>query len=98
MVHGGFHALGNKVAAGARGGLPELRPQNRQFDGQLTVPTFDEIMQLIMSANRQPGRNRPVGVYPETKHPAHFAGIGLPQELAVLDTLRRYQYAGADSP
>jgi glycerophosphoryl diester phosphodiesterase len=82
----------------ARERLSELRPQNRQFDGQFTVPTFDEIMQLIVTANRQPGRNRPVGVYPETKHPAHFAAIGLPQELAVLDTLRRYQYAGTGSP
>jgi glycerophosphoryl diester phosphodiesterase len=82
----------------ARERLGELRPQNRQFDGQLTVPTFDEIMQLIVRANRQPGRNRPIGVYPETKHPAHFQGIGLPLELAVLDTLRRYQYADAGSP
>ena len=82
----------------ARERLAELRPQNRQFDGHFAVPTFDEIMQLIMSANRQPGRNRPIGVYPETKHPAHFAAIGLPQELTLLDTLRRYQYAKAGSP
>jgi glycerophosphoryl diester phosphodiesterase len=82
----------------ARERLPQLRPQNRQFDGHFAVPTFDEIMQLIVSANRQPGRNRPVGVYPETKHPAHFAAIGLPQELTLLDTLRRYQYAKAGSP
>jgi glycerophosphoryl diester phosphodiesterase len=82
----------------ARERLPELRPQNRQFDGRFAVPTFDEIMQLVMSANRQPGRNRPIGVYPETKHPAHFAAIGLPQELTLLDTLQRYQYAKAGSP
>ena len=82
----------------ARERLAELRPQNRQFDGHFAVPTFDEIMQLVMSANRQPGRNRPIGVYPETKHPAHFAAIGLPQELTLLDTLRRYQYAKAGSP
>jgi glycerophosphoryl diester phosphodiesterase len=82
----------------ARERLPDLRAKNREYDGEFAVPTFDEIMQLIMSANRQPGRNRPIGVYPETKHPAHFAGIGLPLELAVLDTLRRYQYAAADSP
>ncbi|HXP66208.1 MAG TPA: glycerophosphodiester phosphodiesterase family protein [Steroidobacteraceae bacterium] len=82
----------------ARERLPELRPQNRQFDGQFAIPTFDEIMQLIVSANRQPGRNRPVGVYPETKHPAHFQGIGLPLELALLDTLRRYRYAEAGCP
>jgi glycerophosphoryl diester phosphodiesterase len=82
----------------ARERLAELRPQNRQFDGHFAVPTFDEIMQLVMSANRHPRRNRPIGVYPETKHPAHFAGIGLPQELSLLDTLRRYQYARAGSP
>jgi glycerophosphoryl diester phosphodiesterase len=82
----------------ARERLPELRPQNRQFDGRFAVPTFDEIMQLVMSANRQTGRNRPVGVYPETKHPAHFAAIGLPQELSLLDTLRRYRYATRGSP
>jgi glycerophosphoryl diester phosphodiesterase len=82
----------------ARERLAELRPQNRQFDGRFSVPTFDEIMQLVMRANGQAGRNRPVGVYPETKHPAHFAAIGLPLELALLDTLRRYQYAKTGSP
>jgi glycerophosphoryl diester phosphodiesterase len=82
----------------ARERLGELRPQNRQFDGRFAVPTFDEIMQLVMSANRHPGRNRPVGVYPETKHPAHFAAIGLPQELSLLDTLQRYRYAKPGSP
>jgi glycerophosphoryl diester phosphodiesterase len=82
----------------ARERLPELRPQNCRFDGQFTIPTFDEILQLVMQANKEGGMNRPVGVYPETKHPAHFAQIGLPQELAVLDTLRRYDYAKAGSP
>jgi glycerophosphoryl diester phosphodiesterase len=82
----------------ARERLAELRPQNRRFDGHFDVPTFDEIMQLVMRANGQAGRNRPIGVYPETKHPAHFAGIGLPLELALLDTLRRHQYARPGSP
>jgi glycerophosphoryl diester phosphodiesterase len=91
-------SLSEIKSLGARERLPELRPQNRQFDREFTVPTFDEIMQLVVGANRKPGRNRPVGVYPETKHPAHFAGIGLPLELALLDTLRRYDYAAAGSP
>jgi len=90
----------------ARERLPGLRKLNCRFDGQFTVPTFDEILQLVMQANLERGANRPagtpcgapVGVYPETKHPAHFARIGLPQELAVLDTLRRYDYAKAGSP
>jgi glycerophosphoryl diester phosphodiesterase len=82
----------------ARERLAELRPQNREFDGHFAVPTFDEIMQLVVGANRHAGRNRPIGVYPETKHPAHFAGIGLPQEMVLLDTLRRYHYAKPGSP
>jgi glycerophosphoryl diester phosphodiesterase len=82
----------------AREWLRDLRPQNARFDGCFSVPTFDEIMQLITSANASPGANRPIGVYPETKHPAHFAAIGLPLELTLLDTLRRYGYAKHGSP
>jgi glycerophosphoryl diester phosphodiesterase len=82
----------------ARERLGDLRPQNLPYDGQFSVPTFDEIMQLVQSANGRSGNHRPVGVYPETKHPAHFSGIGLPLELALLDTLRRYRYADRGSP
>jgi glycerophosphoryl diester phosphodiesterase len=82
----------------ARERLGALRPQNLPYDGRFSVPTFDEIMQLVLTANRQPGANRPIGVYPETKHPAHFTGIGLPLELTLLDTLKRYGYADDASP
>jgi glycerophosphoryl diester phosphodiesterase len=82
----------------ARERLGSLRPQNLPYDGQFSVPTFDEIMQLVMSSNGRAGKNRPVGVYPETKHPAHFTRIGLPLELALLDTLKRYGYANSGSP
>jgi glycerophosphoryl diester phosphodiesterase len=82
----------------ARERLPELRPQNCAFDGQFTVPTFDEILQLAADASRRRSGPNRVGVYPETKHPAHFAGIGLPQEQAVLDALQRHDYAAAGSP
>ncbi len=81
----------------ARERLPELRPQNCRYDGQFTIPTFEEIMQLAGAGGRRRGPGR-VGVYPETKHPAHFAGIGLPLETAVLDTLRRHGYDDADAP
>jgi glycerophosphoryl diester phosphodiesterase len=82
----------------ARERLPELRPQNCAFDGYCTIPTFDEILQLVTEANQRNGGTRRIGVYPETKHPAHFAGIGLPQERAVLDTLQRHAYAADGSP
>jgi len=44
---------------------------------------------------RRPAQNR---VYPETKHPAHFRALGLPQEAAVLETLARYGYDAPGSP
>jgi glycerophosphoryl diester phosphodiesterase len=77
----------------ARERLPALRPLNRTFDGLFEVPTFDEIMQLAREANLRRGGKFRLGVYPETKHPAHFASIGLAQEAAVLETLARFDYA-----
>jgi glycerophosphoryl diester phosphodiesterase len=80
----------------ARERLPHLRPENRAFDGRFEVPTFDEVMQLACEGSRLRGAK--VGVYPETKHPAHFAGIGLPLEQAVLDSLGRHGYGSEGSP
>jgi len=81
----------------ARERLPALRPLNCAFDGRFSVPTFAEILQLARDANGR-GGGRKVGVYPETKHPAHFASLGLAQEAAVLETLKRYDYADPGSP
>jgi glycerophosphoryl diester phosphodiesterase len=78
----------------ARERLPHLRPGNCAFDGRFLVPTFDEVMQLAADA----GTARRIGVYPETKHPAHFAALGLPQEHAVLAALQRHGYDKAGSP
>jgi glycerophosphoryl diester phosphodiesterase len=82
----------------ARERLPELRPLNCAFDGRCAIPTFDEIMQLATETNRRRGASSNIGVYPETKHPAHFAGMGLPLEQAVLETLERHGYAADGSP
>jgi glycerophosphoryl diester phosphodiesterase len=82
----------------ARERLPDLRPQNRAFDGQSEVPTFEEIMQLAAETNRRRSGFPRIGVYPETKHPAHFAAIGLPQERTLLQVLQRFDYAREGSP
>ncbi len=82
----------------ARERLPQLRSANTAFDGRFEVPTFEEIMQLAIDTNRRrPGQPR-IGVYPETKHPAHFQSLGLPQEAAVLEVLERFGYGTAGSP
>ncbi len=82
----------------ARERLPGLRPANCAFDGRFTVPTFEEIMQLAHDANRMRSAGDRIGVYPETKHPAHFQKLGLAQERPVLETLGRHGYAERGSP
>jgi len=82
----------------ARERLPDLRPANRAFDGRFSIPTFEQIMQLVRDVNRRRNGRLGFGVYPETKHPAHFAGLGLPQEAAVLQTLQAFGHAGEGSP
>jgi glycerophosphoryl diester phosphodiesterase len=90
--------LGELKSLRARERLPKLRSANTEFDGRFQVPTFDEIMQLALDTNRRrPGQPK-IGVYPETKHPAHFRSLGLPQEAAVLETLARYGYDTPGSP
>jgi glycerophosphoryl diester phosphodiesterase len=70
--------------------LPSLRSKRR--DGQFEIPTFDEILALLAAVNKD--RAKPVGVYPETKHPSYFASIGLPHEAALLALLDQYGYRG----
>ena len=82
----------------ARERLPELRPANTVFDGHYTVPTFDEILALAVHANREHAGEKPIGVYPETKHPAHFTALGLPLELPVLRALDRHGFGEPGSP
>jgi glycerophosphoryl diester phosphodiesterase len=75
----------------ARERIPLLRPGNALQDGKLQIPTFDEILAYLAEVNviRQQDGLAPIGVYPETKHPTHFASIGLPLEPALLASLER---------
>ncbi len=87
----------------ARERIPELRPANTRLDGRLEIPTLEEILAMARAVEgarevraRQLGLPdpQPIGVYPETKHPSYFAGIGLSMEERLVGTLERYGYAG----
>jgi glycerophosphoryl diester phosphodiesterase len=65
--------------------LPDERPT--KFDGKFKIPTFDEVLALVNREGHK--RGRPVGVYPETKHPTFHQELGLPLEHRVVDALRR---------
>ncbi len=80
----------------ARERLPQLRARNAAFDGLYTIPTFDEILRLVRAREATDGRR--IGIYPETKHPSYFAGIGLPHEAPLLAALARHGYTHADDP
>ncbi len=60
--------------------LPQLRPDNVKYDGQEAIPTFDEVVAIAKAAG--------VGVYPEMKHPAHFASLGLSFEPRMAEALK----------
>lgn len=76
--------------------LPQLRPANTAFDSRWDVPTLDEIIALVKRREQETGRR--IGLYPETKHPSHFRGLGLPLEERLVATLARAGYDGADDP
>ena len=89
----------------ARERIPELRPANTRLDGSLEIPTLEEILALAREvAERRRLRARrlglpapqPIGVYPETKHPSYFAGLGLAMEERLVEALERYDYRGPD--
>lgn len=89
----------------ARERIPDIRPANTRFDGQFQIPTFEEILALVQAVQQQRvtlaqqlGRPAPlpIGVYPETKHPSYFQGLGLAMEEKLVATLERHSYQGRE--
>jgi glycerophosphoryl diester phosphodiesterase len=76
--------------------LPQLRPANTAYDGVYDVPTFDEVIALAKALSGTAGR--PIGIYPETKHPGYFASIGLPHEKPLLAALKAAEWTRKTSP
>ena len=80
----------------ARERLPQLRPSNTWYDGHFQVPTFDEVLELAEEGSRRRGVT--IGVYPETKHPSHFAALGLALEEPLVAALRRHHLDRPNAP
>ncbi|MBW9092750.1 esterase-like activity of phytase family protein [Microbacterium jejuense] len=76
--------------------LPQTRPANTAFDGLYVIPTLDEVLDLARHSVSCDGR--PVGVYPETKHPSYFDSIGLSLEEPLVAALRANGLDRADAP
>ncbi|WP_020392439.1 glycerophosphodiester phosphodiesterase [Kribbella catacumbae] len=67
--------------------IPALRQQNTVFDGKYQVPTLQEVIDLTKRLSRE--LDRPIGIYPETKHPTYFQQQGLALEPELVKTLTR---------
>ena len=70
----------------ARETRPKDRPGSAAFDGQFGIATFAEVIALAKSEGERLGR--PIGIYPETKHPVFFLHEGrhLDGSLIRMDT------------
>jgi len=91
----------------ARERLPDLRKANARYDGEFSIPTFDEVLDLVAAADAQRAVNARaaglpppprIGVYPETKHPSHFASLGLHFDDRMLEALHRHGYSKRTDP
>jgi glycerophosphoryl diester phosphodiesterase len=69
--------------------------RSNEYDGRYEIPSFDEILELVAREGRT--HKRPIGLYPETKHPAFHVAIGLPLEDRLLEALRRAGLDHADA-
>ncbi|MBX3481136.1 MAG: glycerophosphodiester phosphodiesterase [Caulobacter sp.] len=76
--------------------LPALRPGNAAYDGQQAIPTFAEVVALAKTESK--ARGRVIGVYPELKHPRHFASVGLPMEQRLAAAVRAEGYNSRKAP
>jgi glycerophosphoryl diester phosphodiesterase len=61
--------------------------RSKEYDGKFTIPTFEEILDLVRQESAK--RGRPIGIYPETKHPAFHLALQLPLEDRLLEALQR---------
>ena len=66
--------------------IPHIRQRNTIYDGRFEVPTFQEVIDLARAAVGA-SCGRPIGIYPETKHPTYFRSIGLPLEEPLVRAL-----------
>jgi glycerophosphoryl diester phosphodiesterase len=72
-----------------------LPSRDASWNGRFAIPTFEEVLALAARKGSELGRT--IGVYPETKHPTYFRGLGLPLEEPLLSALERAGYRGRDA-
>ncbi len=70
--------------------------RSTEFDGLYEIPTFVEILELVVTRSKETGRR--VGIYPETKQPSAFAAAGLRHDEVMLTALSEAGFNGENDP
>lgn len=73
-----------------------LAERDQTKNGLYEIPTLDEVIALAKSESARTGRA--IGIYPETKHPAAHAALGLPLEDRLLKALTDAGWTAKTSP
>ncbi|MEU0463085.1 glycerophosphodiester phosphodiesterase [Amycolatopsis sp. NPDC006131] len=67
--------------------IPDIRPDNKIYNGRWQIATYQEVLDLTRRLGRE--LHRTLGTYPEIKHSTYFASIGNPTEPKLVDLLNR---------
>ena len=67
--------------------IPDIRPNNKIYNGRWPIATYQEVLNLTQRLGRE--LHRTLGTYPEIKHSTYFASIGNPTEPKLVDLLTR---------
>lgn len=73
-----------------------MADRDQSYNGKFTIPTLQEVIDLAKAEST--ARGRVIGIYPETKHSTYHAGLGLPLEDKLLDTLKEAGWTEKTSP
>ena len=75
--------------------IQPLAERDQSYNGQFDVPTFEEILQLLIAQRSETGRK--IGIIPELKHSTYHQDLDLAMEDELLRLLDKYSLNDADS-
>lgn len=70
--------------------IPRTRPHNVSWNGRFSVPSLQEVIDLVRAEKARTGRD--IGIYPETKHSSYHRMIGLELERPLVSVLHANGY------
>src|SRR5712664_1276841 len=76
--------------------VKDFAERPHQLDGKFEISTLQEIIALAKRKSEEKGR--PIGIYPETKHPTYHKSIGLPLEKRLVEILSAAGWNRRDAP